>query len=273
MTKEVLDAVKSAEDNPYLHLTRQMDLIHPDLLKERINIIGCGAIGSVAALALAEMGFTNFHLWDDDEVDTVNMNAQFYGHEDIGKPKVIALADHLRRFGWFKGEANKGLSMYHRKWQPDLDKDPLKGVVITAVDSMEARRAIWETHQTSSETTLIIDPRMAAEYLIIQAFDPLDSDLAEAYSASLTSDAETVQERCTAKATSYTSFGAGSLIAMLIKQFLTRESADTPYPSMIEWFLTRGVMRTYMNTGMTAEAYQEALAAEQEEASGNGSAQ
>ena len=68
------------------HLTRQMSIIDSDLLqKQKVYIVGAGAIGSFAALALVKMGIEHVEVWDNDVVDIVNMNNQFFRRKDIGK--------------------------------------------------------------------------------------------------------------------------------------------------------------------------------------------
>ena len=63
----------------------------------RYHILGCGAIGSSAALQLARMGAEEFALYDMDKVDTANIGVSQYNQDDIGKPKVIALGDKLNK--------------------------------------------------------------------------------------------------------------------------------------------------------------------------------
>jgi hypothetical protein len=60
----------------------------------RLLIAGCG-IGSSLAVCAARMGFEKFVLVDGDVVDAHNLNRQFYGFADVGKPKVVALKNQL----------------------------------------------------------------------------------------------------------------------------------------------------------------------------------
>jgi tRNA A37 threonylcarbamoyladenosine dehydratase len=72
------------------YLTRQSDLIPEAILSTPITVVGAGAIGSFTVLTLAKMGFNNITVFDDDEIDFVNINNQFYRISDIGKKKVDA---------------------------------------------------------------------------------------------------------------------------------------------------------------------------------------
>lgn len=62
-----------------------------------IAIVGCGGIGSLAALAIAGAGVRNIRLIDKDSVEASNLNRQFlYTRNDIGKRKIDVLADRLQ---------------------------------------------------------------------------------------------------------------------------------------------------------------------------------
>lgn len=92
---------------PYATLiTRNDGYITPDvqekLRKLRVLIAGCGIGSSFAELAV-RMGIENLTLADGDAVGDSNLNRQFFGAGDVGKPKVKALAARLRAIN---GEAS-----------------------------------------------------------------------------------------------------------------------------------------------------------------------
>lgn len=62
-------------------------------MAHKICIIGVGALGSHAALALRNAGV--LHLIDPDKVEPRNTRAQAYGHPDVRQNKVMALRDLL----------------------------------------------------------------------------------------------------------------------------------------------------------------------------------
>lgn len=62
----------------------------------RIGIAGAGGLGSNIAVALVRSGFRHLEITDFDCVEAKNLNRQFYFLEDIGRPKVEALAERLR---------------------------------------------------------------------------------------------------------------------------------------------------------------------------------
>jgi molybdopterin/thiamine biosynthesis adenylyltransferase len=120
-------------------LTRQLDIIPVDVLGEPITIIGAGAIGSFTALSLVKMGFGNIRVFDFDTVDVVNLNSQFYRFKDIGKLKVRALADLIHEFTDVRIEA------IGKPYTGGV----FAGIVISAVDSMQIRKLIWDEHVKS----------------------------------------------------------------------------------------------------------------------------
>ncbi|MGB5385122.1 MAG: HesA/MoeB/ThiF family protein [Lutimonas sp.] len=67
------------------------------LSQAEIAIVGCGGLGNPVASYLAASGIGTIHLIDFDKVDVSNLHRQvFFKTEDIGKPKAIVLANHLR---------------------------------------------------------------------------------------------------------------------------------------------------------------------------------
>lgn len=66
------------------------------LQQSTIVIVGCGGLGSIAAVYLAASGVGNIHLIDFDVVDVSNLHRQvFYKTEDIGRSKAEVLAKHI----------------------------------------------------------------------------------------------------------------------------------------------------------------------------------
>ena len=66
------------------------------LQKATVAIAGCGGLGSNAAVSLVRAGVGCLILADFDVVEVSNLNRQYFFQSDIGKPKVEALAGHLR---------------------------------------------------------------------------------------------------------------------------------------------------------------------------------
>lgn len=60
-----------------------------------IGIIGCGGLGSNAAVCLARSGFKHFVLMDHDRVDYSNLNRQYFFYNDVGRLKAEVLKEKL----------------------------------------------------------------------------------------------------------------------------------------------------------------------------------
>ncbi len=71
------------------------------LRKAVVGIAGCGGLGSNVAGALARVGVKKLIIVDPDEVVLSNLNRQFFFIDDIGKFKVDALCDNLKRINPF----------------------------------------------------------------------------------------------------------------------------------------------------------------------------
>lgn len=195
------------------HLTRQSDLIPEAVLGEQITIIGAGAIGSWTTLALAKMGFANLTVYDQDLVSIENMSCQMYPRGAIGQAKTGALGDLIFTF--------TGVRIH--EYPISYEKGRFPGIVISAVDSMEVRRLIWEQHKHKSfGTRAIIDPRMGAEQALLYVMNPMDERDIASYEKSLYGDSDAVQETCTAKATIYTANMLSGLVCKAVKDLVTR---------------------------------------------------
>lgn len=204
------------------HLTRQLDIIPIAVLGEKITVIGAGAIGSFVVLSLVKMGFSNVTVFDFDVVDIENMSCQFYRFSDIGKPKVQALAELVFDFTGVKIEA------INKRYEGGR----FPGIVIPAVDSMKVRELVWNEHSMMSPgTKYVIDPRMSAETALMYTMNPMSDRDDASYRNTLYTDANAVQERCTAKSTMYTVLSISGLVAKTVKDIVT----GNPYPRVTMW--------------------------------------
>lgn len=207
------------------HLTRQLDLIPVETLDEQVTIIGCGAVGSFLGLQLAKMGLTQITAYDHDVVSIENMSNQFYRFKDIGVNKAEALNALVHDFTG----VDIGDNAY--KFEPQ-HASKLTGIVVVAVDSMEARRMIYESIKAKGfNVKYIIDPRMSAEFYAQYTINPFNDKDRETYEKVLQSDADSVAERCTAKSTVYTASLAAGLVTKTIKNILLKQA----YPRVTHW--------------------------------------
>lgn len=107
------------------------------LQEARIVIVGCGGLGSIAAVYLAASGIGNIHLIDFDLVNVSNLHRQvFYKMVDIGKSKARALANHIRSISPFVevSTSDEAITKYNIFGQID-DYD----VVVDCTDSLPTK--------------------------------------------------------------------------------------------------------------------------------------
>jgi molybdopterin/thiamine biosynthesis adenylyltransferase len=209
-------------------LVRQSELIPFETLDKQITIIGAGAIGSFTSLSLAKVGFQHQVVFDPDHVDTANMNCQFYRTTDIGKNKVEALHSLVKDF------TSVEIKQYPVPLMPKMDI-PHTDILISAVDSMEVRKELWERAKIDRRIKWFIDGRMGGETILLYVMNPKDPKDIAAYEKTLYSTEEAEHERCTMKATIYTVNLIAGLITKAVKDIAV---GYDKYTRIISWDLS-----------------------------------
>lgn len=194
--------------------TRSSELVN-NLEDFTFHILGCGAIGSSAALQIARMGADKFCLYDMDKVEEVNIGVSQYTYDDVDKPKVNALAGHLRSLGVFTINEFNGR---FTEFKPEGNND----IVILGFDSMSSRLEAVEALFSipGVKPLYIIDGRMGAEHYQQYVFD---KPTVSKYKNTWYSDEAGSPEPCNAKATSYCSNLSGSMIANTVRKLVTKQ--------------------------------------------------
>ena len=191
-----------------------------DIFKPITNITiigGAGSIGSTTALFIGKMGILKIEVWDGDKVEEHNIANQFYQNEDIGKFKVEALAHNLSQF-------TKTEVVVHNEYIAEatpLGDITNETIVISAFDSMAARKLLWE--KAKFKAMIFIDGRMALEDGMVYTVNPRKKEDIEFYEATLIDDKDAYQERCTAKSIMAPVGVLASLIANNIKRVMNNE--------------------------------------------------
>ena len=198
------------------------------------HILGCGAIGSSAALQLARKGAEQFALYDGDSVDPQNIGVSQYNMQDVGKRKVDCLYHHIINITGVKETIDKYFGNFPRdnSWQPMSETND---IVILGFDSMASRleAVTWITNH-KIKPFAIIDGRMGAEHY--QQYILPKPTLKE-YLKSWYPDSDSDPEPCTMKATSYSSNMSGSFIVNAVRKLITNQPYDKKFsfnfPTMI----------------------------------------
>jgi len=195
---------------PEAGFVRQRDVLPWEKLQSAtVTVIGAGAVGSFTALSMVKMGVGVVEVYDPDTVSLENMSSQGYRIGDLGMPKVLALADQLAAFG--------GNVIAHPE---RFLAQSVSGIVVCAVDSMDARIPIWRHVRTSRRVELYIDARMGAEVGKVFAIRPQDPEDRRAYEAELYPSTEAFRAPCTARSTIYCAAGLASFITATVGNHL-----------------------------------------------------
>ena len=201
-------------------LTSRYDGIVNNIHEYNYHILGCGAIGSSAALQLVRMGASNLCLYDYDKVDIGNIGVSQYDMRHVDKPKVEALAEILT-------DINPDVIIYQFNESFNELCAGERDIVILGFDSMKARLEAVEALCIKGKRPLfIIDGRMGAEHYQQYVFK---SPTLAKYEATWYSDTEGDIEPCNSKATSYCSNMSGSFIVNAVRKLITNQ----PYEKQI----------------------------------------
>ena len=136
-----------------MDLSKSYEFLQPDKVRDRIHIIGCGAIGSTIGELLAKAGFTKITLYDFDHVESHNIANQMFTSNDIGKEKVDALAERMIAIN---PEMKQDLRVERKGW----DGQRLTGYVFLAVDNIDLRRRIATENKDNMMIKGMFDFRM-----------------------------------------------------------------------------------------------------------------
>jgi hypothetical protein len=161
------------------------------------------------------MGVPSLTVYDPDVVESANIPSSAYRHAlDIGRPKVEALRDLV-------AEATCLTIEIRRK---AYEGEELRGAVVCCVDTIEARRLVWErVRRRSDADNILIDTRVDAELVWVFALDPRDPDDIGFYEPYLAfSSKEAHQPTCGRHGTIYTSWAAARAVCADLKSWWQR---------------------------------------------------
>ena len=136
-----------------MDLSKSYEFFQPDKVRDMVHVVGVGAIGSVVCELLAKAGIQRITIWDMDKVESHNIANQMYTTEDIGLPKVEAIA---RRMIAINPDLKKGLRIKPDGWHGEQ----LSGYVFMCVDNIDLRREIAEVNKDNINVKAMFDFRM-----------------------------------------------------------------------------------------------------------------
>ena len=191
-----------------INRSRQSDLFRPEQALSGVTVIGLGGIGSPTAMILAKMG-VELTIIDFDTVEEHNLASQHYRREDVGLNKVDALSAELERHAGVRPQTRN---------ERYVDQ-PLSGLVIAAVDSMDVRKQIWEQVRMNPAVDLFIDTRMGGMVGLLLTARPCNIDDVSWYEKQLYPSSEASREACTSRAIAFNTFGIAAMVAATVRRW------------------------------------------------------
>ncbi len=191
----------------------QLDFFNPKEFGYTVHVIGAGGIGSIVATLLGKNGVKNVSVWDDDYVEAKNIPGQVpYGIHDIGTAKVEALRHYFER------QCMDSTLEVHN--ETVTDETVFDGIVVSGVDSMKSRYAIWEAVKHEPYMVpLYFDLRVGGENVLLLTVDPLDEDSIARYEQHLFPDSEVLDLPCSARANAHTPTTVGCFFIAQLQKF------------------------------------------------------
>ena len=174
--------------------TKQEELIDVNKFDQRINVVGCGSLGSWLTFFLLKMGFKDIHVYDFDTVEEHNLPNQLFCEDDIEKYKVNAMQDIY--YWFFNDEIDKDRINIHKSKIDSSNASSLKGTVFSCVDSMKARKEIYENCFKYGLADLWIEGRLSLFGAYVYTLDRKDEVIFNEYDKTLYDDEETEVSVC-----------------------------------------------------------------------------
>ncbi len=117
---------------------KKFEKISKKLKKSTVGIAGLGGLGSNAAVSLARAGVGKLVLVDFDKVEKSNLSRQYYFLDQVGKYKVDALKDNIKKIN-----SDIVVETYNLKLKKGFMEKPFKDVdvVIEALDNAKTKTA------------------------------------------------------------------------------------------------------------------------------------
>ena len=216
----------STEFEKKVSFQRHAAWFNPSLAECRVIVIGCGAVGSNAAVLAARMGFTRFDLWDNDIVEPHNLPNQAYDVGHIGHKKVDALKHVLTRF-------NPEIDVsVHAEFFTAESKIGEGGPLILATDSFDSRRAIAKAFRLNPNILGVFETRLGFDYGQVNLIDNLDTAQVDNWLNSLGDDKTTPEGPCNRKICGTL---VGNTVSFLVHQMCDRmiqDAAGEPWNMM-----------------------------------------
>lgn len=209
---------------------KQVNLIDVEEVEVPIHVIGCGALGSWLVFFLLKMGFKNINVYDFDKIEEHNLPNQLFKESQIGKHKVEAIKELYEDFNDY--DFNR-LIISKNKVVPTTAKK-LEGIILCAVDSMSARKYIYENTIKNGNVDLFVEARLSIFGAYVYALTH-DTDFSK-YEGTLYEDEEAEVSPCGVSQTALPSaVNAASIMIMQMIEYLNGNKLTNKIEYSIPW--------------------------------------
>lgn len=192
--------------------------------EQEVVLAGLGGIGSWCALLLSRLDIKSLTLYDDDNVDSVNLAGQFYRKNQIKAYKTAAISTAIHEYSNYYN-----CNVCTRKFESNSFPS---NIMICGFDNMEARKVFyfrWAAYleQNPSETSkcLFIDGRLSADTFQVLCIKGDDTYNRKRYEEKfLFDDSEADETVCSFKQTSFMANMIASYMVNLFVNFISNLS-------------------------------------------------
>lgn len=201
-------------EEPELSISELRNLRQLDVLtevKQKVYVIGCGSVGSVIAKIIGPSG-QDMIFYDRDTVEAVNLGPQRWNEEDIGKFKVTALSEEIKK----KNSEIKIIpvkNFFTKDWKP-VNPDE-KIIVFCCVDDIEVRADIYTAVKPYCD--LFIDTRCGG--LVYRVICIKDTAKDAYYATTLFKREESLLIPCSSRNIHFVAEEAGNLASALFFRY------------------------------------------------------
>ena len=158
--------MNQTKKEPRISFLRQLDIFDPESFDQTCHIVGVGAVGSRLAENLARLGIKKLELYDQDTVKPHNVPTGAFCPLHVSMSKVQAMKEQLSFF------TNTEIIAHCQMVESEVS---FQGIVFLCVDSMNARRQIWQKCiKQNLNSPLMIEIRIGPQEGRIYTVNPLD---------------------------------------------------------------------------------------------------
>ena len=192
-----------------------------------LNIIGVGATGSNIGLIAAKMGFQKFRIWDPDVVENHNLPNQIYDIHHIGQHKTDAFKDVLVRFN-----PRIEVETYNELFTSTQEQvSKLEGPLVLTVDTMQARKEIYEAFKLNWKVECVFETRLGFDYGELNVIDNSSMEACNQWYKTLMNDEDIPDGPCNLRiCTTLVTIVAAQTVHHLCDMAVTRQNGKNWNP-------------------------------------------